>query len=251
MGAENRAVDPYDLPRDASLGDLLRVLARTIKLSIRTHVPAQIVAFDPARNKATVLVQTLPVVKVTDPAKIPEQILSLKGVPPNAEATLAPIQLVDIPVVWPRTNAGRITFPLVTGDTGELHIHDRSLDLWLVAGIPSDPVLAFTHALKDSVFHPGLHADVNPIVPPVDITATVVEGVPSIKLGAAAALAAARATDPLTSSANLTTWALAVEAALLAATSPILPASSWGTLLLAAAAQLGTITTGSVKTKIE
>lgn len=253
MGAEDRAVDPFDIPAEPELGDLLRAVMRGLKVSIRTHCPATVVAYDPVRQKATLTVGTLPVVKVTDITRLPATMVSLKGTPPNASATLAPIQLVDIPVMWPRTAAGYITFPLVTGDTGELHVHDRAIDAWLQAGIPSDPVLAATHLLSFGVFYPGFHPDTAPINPPsgTDLTATVIEGATGIKLGAAAALAAARMTDALTASANLTTWAGAVEAALSTAGSPILPASSWATLTLGAVGQLGAIATGSAKTKIE
>jgi phage gp45-like len=59
----------------------------------------------------------------------------------------------------------------------------------------------------------------------------------------------ARVDDTLTASANLTTWAQAVETALNAATSPILPASSWGTLGNGSAGALGDIATGADKFK--
>lgn len=249
-GREARAVDPFDLQQQPDLDELLRTLARNIRLSIRTMVPASVVSYDAARQRAVVQVALLQVVRIVDPARVPRNVLTVTGRPPNAEAVLQPLQLVDIPVAFPRTNAGYITFPLVAGDTGELIVADRSLDQWLLKGLPTDPQLAFTHALKDSVFHPGLHPDTNPITPPTDAAATVVEGT-QIKIGRAAALAAARATDPLSASANLSTWAAAVEAALVTAMSPIAPASSWATLGLGGSGALGTITSGSAKTSVE
>lgn len=183
MGRENRTNDPYEPPQDAELEDTLRHLARWIRLRIRTHIPAAIVAYNPATQKAVVEVQQQQVVKVTDPARVPANAAGpVVGTPPNAEVALQPFVLPEIPVVFPRTNLGYITFPLATGDTGELHVSDRALQAWLQLGAATDPQAAFTHALQDSVFHPGLHADTNPITPPTDLTGTVVEG-PLVKLG--------------------------------------------------------------------
>jgi len=55
----------------------------------------------------------------------------------------------------------------------------------------------------------------------------------------------ARVDDTLTASANITTWAKAVETALNTAGSAILPASSWDTLMNGAAGALGKIATGA------
>jgi hypothetical protein len=197
-GAENRAVTPFHPPRDADWPDVFKAFARRLKLAMRTHVPAKVLAYNPATQKAVVEVAIQQVVKVTDPARIPAGTQILKGVPPNAEAVLMPFKLVDIPVAWPRTAAGYITFKLATGDTGELHVMDRSIEQWILLGQATDPVLAFTHALKDSVFHPGLHSDIDPIVPPTSLLGTVVEGTPSILLGAAATESAVKAASLVT-----------------------------------------------------
>jgi hypothetical protein len=196
-GAEDRAADAFDLPANPTLADLLRWLSRAVRLSIRTHVPAKVITYDPARQRATVEVEQLQVVRVTDPKRIPTNMLALKGLPPNAEATLAPFILTEIPVAWPRTAAGYITFPLAPGDEGELHVSDRSLAAWLQTGTPSDPQLAGTHALKDSVFHPGLHSDPN-MMAPTDMTATVLDGAALIKIGAAAVAFLAKAQPLIT-----------------------------------------------------
>lgn len=200
MGVENRAVDPYDVPQEPSSSDLLLAWSRAIKLEVRTHVPATVVSFDAARNKVGVAVGHKTIVKVTDPTRLPAGMESLKGVPPNAEATLAPIVLSEIPVSWPRTLAGKLTIPIVPGDTGELHVHDRSLDAWLRLGVPCDPVLAITHWLKDSTFHPGLHPAANPCS--VDLTATVLDGAALVKIGALAVSAIAKAPELATALAS-------------------------------------------------
>jgi len=187
-GRENAAPSPYELPKDASMADIARQIQRLTKLSIRTHTPATIVTYDPARQVATLTVDHRQAVKVVDEvqlARVAAKGATVVGVPPNAVATLPPLRLVDIPVVFPRTQAGYVTFPLAAGDTGQLHVSDRSLAQWRALGVPSDPLLSETHSLADAVFYPGLSPAARPIVPPTDIAATVVEG-PLVKLGVGA-----------------------------------------------------------------
>jgi hypothetical protein len=184
MGQENVAGDPFQLGTAAQLEDLFRHLERAIALQIRTHVPAAVKAYNPATNSAVLTVQIQEVVTVPELTKLPTKIAGPpRGIPPNAEVTLLPIELVNIPVAWPATAGGRITFPLTVGDTGLLHVNDRSVEQWLLAGLPTEPVLTFTHALKDSVFYPGYAPLTKPIVPPPSTTATVIEGTPNIHLG--------------------------------------------------------------------
>jgi hypothetical protein len=212
-GRENVSPSPYELPKDASVADLLRQVQRLTKLSIRTHAPATVLLYDPVRQLVDCTVDHLLTVKVVDEtqaARLVAQGAVLEGVPPNATATLPPIRLTQIPVAWPRTIAGYVTFPLVPGDTGELHVSDRSLAQWRLLGAPADPKLAETHSLADSVFHPGLTADTAPIVPPTDLTATVVQG-PQVKLGPLAASPVAKGTELIA----------AVDAALAAAIAAI------------------------------
>lgn len=176
---------PFTLPNEPDLPDLLRVLSRHVKMAIRTHVPAQVVAYTPGPvNKATVLVQTLRVVPVTDPTKLPATMVSISGVPPNAKATLAPLTIPNVPVALQVGTQGGVTHPLTPGDFGMLHVSDRSLSAWLLAGAPCDPVLAATHALADSVFYPGLHPDVAPApATAFDPAATVLFAAAQAKLG--------------------------------------------------------------------
>lgn len=195
MGSrEDQTGDAWSVTQDPELEDLLRAWARQIKLAIRTHVPATLVAYNPATNRALLSVEILQVVRVTDAAQIPKGITSLIGVPPNAEAVLAPVQLKDVPVQWPSTSKGWITFELTPGDTGMLHVSDRSLEAWLLKGIPTDPIFPFTHALKDSVWHPGQLPSTKPFVPPPDVAATVIQGT-AIKLGPLAVSTAIKGTE--------------------------------------------------------
>jgi len=226
----------YELPEVPELEDIFKVWARRIKLSIRTNTVGKVIVYDPATQKATVSVEILQIVKVFN---IPTD--------PNAVAPSPPAILTNIPVVWPRGSTGYMTTPLLPGATGEIRIQDRSLHQWMLLGAATDPVLAFTHALQDGVFEPGLHADINPITPPTDQTATVLHDDLAIKLGRAAALGVARQTDTVTQGPDMTAFMAATVTALntIAAAVPvaIVPPIPPGTL--------GTITTASTKVKAE
>lgn len=166
----------FEIPQDPKLPDLFRSAMREVQLSMRTHSVATIVTYNPATQKATVTVDALQVFKDTTKNPTDEN--------PNPTKVQAPITLTDIPVAFPRTNSGYITFPLNPGDTGELHIQDRSLEQWLKLGLATDPVVAWTHNLADSVFHPTLHDNTNPITPPTRSDGTVIDGTPFVHLGA-------------------------------------------------------------------
>lgn len=154
-------------PRDdPTLTDLIKVAMRNTKLGVRTAVPARIVSYDAAKQTASVQPELLAVMNTET------------GIQPQL-----PIELVEIPVAWPRTAAGYLTLPLVKDDTGLLVISDRSLDKWSSKGVPTDPGFNHTHNLIDGVFYPGLHADTKPITPPTSGTATVLEGVTEVHLG--------------------------------------------------------------------
>lgn len=175
MGNREQRAGIYEMPNDPEIPDLFRIALRNLRLSLRTHTMATVTAYNPATQRATVLVDILSVVKNLD-------------VPPTrtnpAPSTVQdPVTLANIPVAWPRTSTGYITFPLAPGDKGELHVQDRSLEAWLSLGQATDPVAAWTHNLADSVFHPAIFSDADPITPPTDPTATVVEGDALVKIG--------------------------------------------------------------------
>ncbi len=178
------------------LEDLLKVTRRRVKLEIRTHVPAVVKTYNPATNTADVVVQIMQTVKIRDLTKLPSRIAGpVRGIPPNAEAPILPFELIGIPVQQYRTNAGYFTLPIAPGDTGQLHVNDRAIESWLTLGVPGEsPLKGMLHKLKDAVFVPGLHPVTNPIVPPVDLTAVVIEG-PQIKVGRQATSALIKGTE--------------------------------------------------------
>lgn len=190
MASRENRTGIFELGQDPELADLFRVALRGLKLSVRTHSVGTVVSYDPAKQTASVRVDAL-------------QVLKDLGVTPTSANPLPvsvqePITLEDVPVGWPRTSSGYLTLPLSEGDTGELHVQDRSLDQWLQIGDSTDPVSAFIHNLADSVFHPNIHPSSDPITPPTDQTATVLEG-DAIKLGRAAVdpIALATITDQI------------------------------------------------------
>lgn len=159
-------------PRDApGLSDVVKVAIRNEKLRIRTALPARIVTYDAARQIAEVQLELLAVMNTE-----------------TGEQVQKPIKLVEIPVAWPRTAMGYLTFPLAPNDTGLVIVSDRSIDKWTTQGVTTDPGFNHTHNPIDGVFYPGLHPDTAPIVPPTSGSDTVLEGTTAIQLGAGATL---------------------------------------------------------------
>jgi hypothetical protein len=179
MSSTNNRTGVFDAgPETMGLDEFVAIAGRQSRIAIRTATVGVLVAtaqqpfgYDPSTQKVSVQVQPLGVVK--NPSVD-------QG--PGSTVTQAPVVLVDVPVSWARSGDNYFTFPLKVGDSGELIVQDRALDVWMLSGAPADPTINRTHSLADAVFHPGLHADTNPITPPTDMTATVVAG-SLVKLG--------------------------------------------------------------------
>ena len=230
----------FELGQNPELPDLFRVSLRELALLLRTHSVARVISYNPATQTANLSVDILQVIK--------DNFTPATNLNPNPVKIQTPVLLNDIKVLFPRTATGYVTFPVAPGDTGELHVQDRSIDQWRATGLPTDPVSAFAHMLGDSTFHPGLFPDTNPIVPPTSLTATVLEG-PLINLGPLAALGVARETDPVAPDAAMFAWALVVETAINAlAPGTFTPANSFlGTV----GASFGLISGASIKVSSE
>lgn len=208
----------FELPETPELYDLLRTFGRRLKLSLRTNTVGTVLTYNPATQKVKVNCDILQIVKAftVGNAGVFEGTSNLN----NDEITQPPVILDGVPVSWPRSGGGYLTFPIVPGDTGELVIQDRSLQQWLLLGAMTDPVQAATHALQDAVFHPGLHPDTDPITPATDITSAVLHHDAFIKLGRAAALGVARLTDQTSAAASMATWITMVTAAVTTMAAP-------------------------------
>jgi hypothetical protein len=163
-----------------------------------------VTAYDTATQRADVSVDVLQVVR--------DNFTQPTAGNPNPVATLPAVQLKGIPVAWPRAGSSYLTFPLAAGDTGEVHIQDRNLGQWIQLGDAVDPVSAITHALADGVFHPNIHPDNDPITPPTDEAAAVLES-EAIKLGRLAALGVARLNDSTSAAPTMDVFITQVFAA--------------------------------------
>lgn len=176
MGREERA-GVLDLRENPSLGDLLNAIARNVRVTLRTATVVSVapsqkqpLGYDPVTQLCSLLVQQLTTT-----------INPKKATGAGSTITQPPVLLVNVPVAWPRTGAGYLTFPLAIGDTGELIIQDRSLQEWLKKGFPVDPIDNWTHNRGDGVFHPGLHSNrLDKRLPTTDLLATVLDGPASV-----------------------------------------------------------------------
>jgi hypothetical protein len=155
-------------PAVAELTALLEQRERNLQLGLRVAMPANVIAYDPIQQRASVQLGLLPVKYIG-----------------GDEVVQAPVLIPGVPVAWPGGSLGYVTTPLLPNDSGVVVFFDRAVAQWLLQGIPTDPVNGRTHNLGDAVFFPGARNTTNPIVPPTSLVATVVEG-PQVQLGVGA-----------------------------------------------------------------
>lgn len=216
-----------------------------LQTEIRTILPAQIVAYNFATQRATV--QAGIKCRLTDGKVLP--------LPP----------VVDAPVRWPRGGGWHIHWNLLPGDTVHIMCSDRALDGWLAKGGLVDPVDRRRHALTDAIVVPGLSIDTDPhkgVGLPTDAVFGREDGTVELRLselgtailaasvllqlgGPTAALGVARATDPTLLNAGdlVSINALIALHNVAVPLGPILA----GGVALAPVTGLGTITAGSTK----
>ena len=169
-----------------SESDVLAAWVRAGIAQIHTSFPATIIVYDPVLQKATV-----------QPVVVPRIDDALLGVE-RPDIPYPPIP--NLPVIWPSSSQGSLTFGLVPGDPVTVFIAERSTDEWRTNGGPVNaPLDARRFNLSDGFVYPGgrsfnpasgLNA---PLLPTeVDVTgATVLGGklpVAGVKLGSTAAV---------------------------------------------------------------
>lgn len=209
----------WELLQNPEFEDLIRVAVRNAALEMRTHTMCTVKSYNPVTQTVNVTVDMRQ--RIKDPSKLPT------AADPNPTFLQEPAPLDNIPVAWPKTQKGYVTFELGEGDRGELHVQDRALDGYIPTGLQAEPARHWTHALADSVFHPTTVHTAGAITPPTSLVGTVIEGT-LVKLGAGAV-------DPAMKSPPWIAYVAAVEAASVAwlATQPDLtPASN--TIFIAA-----------------
>ena len=198
-----------------SEADVIRAFVRAGIAQVHVSLPATVVTYDPATQKATVQVAIRP--RVDDPILGTER--------PALEPT-APIP--NVPVLWPSSSQGALTFGLVPGDPVTLLVQERSTDEWRITGLPDNaPLDSRRFNLSDAIVLPGgrsfnpaagpsapllVGTEVDPLGATVLASAVPLAGV---KLGSAAAV------QSVVLGEVLTTMLAAFAGALTGATDPV------------------------------
>lgn len=122
--------------------DTFRAFERAILSRVRTWLPGEVQAYDPATGRARVAV-------------------GLMGSAPSGVAAQPvimgkPVIIPNVPVVWARGAGMGDVGMLDPGDTGSIFVSSRAIDRWLVAGgivpLESDRAMEWI----DAEFVPGL-----------------------------------------------------------------------------------------------
>jgi Phage protein Gp138 N-terminal domain len=106
--------------------------------SMHTAFPAQIERYDFTTAKADV-----------------KPLLS--AVYPDGSVMELPV-IPNVPVLWPRTSLGSISFPLQRGDGCLVVCSERSIDDWLTLGGINEPTDSRKFDLNDAIAIPGLYS---------------------------------------------------------------------------------------------
>jgi len=121
---------PYELSSEPDLAELFRLAVRKLQLEMRTHTVGTVVSYNPATQTADVSVDILQVVRDNNTPPSRQD--------PAPSITQPPIILKGIPVHFQGTQTAYATQPIKTGDKGELHVNDRSIQKWLLSGTQDD-----------------------------------------------------------------------------------------------------------------
>jgi hypothetical protein len=227
--------------------EALTAFRTSLSRSLRVAMPALVEAYTPA----TAMADVRPV----------HRIIQTVG---GEDVEIDPPLISRCPVVMPVCGPFFTSWPLAVGDEVLLVICDRELDTWLYSGETTTPRSHRAHQLTDAVVIPGLSSFANPVTgrSATDMVMGLQTGAGSlrvtpagvatldgsaVKLGASAALAVARSTDPVAITMTATpgsfgAWVTAVTAAL----NTLAPGSA-----VAPASVTGTITAGSAKVTAE
>lgn len=128
---------PSGNPADySSLTGLLRLYGEKLGQQLEDMLPARVVAYDRATNRATVQ----PIV----------QMVTTQG------ARVSRAQIPSVPVFQYGGGGFVISFPLAPGDLGWVKANDRDVSLFLQTLDEAIPNTARTHSFQDAVFFPDV-----------------------------------------------------------------------------------------------
>lgn len=207
--------------------------------AVRTLVPAIVESYNPLTHTAVV--------------KFARRSQAADG------SVIEPAPTPPLPVAWLNAGGWEARAELEKGDLVDIMVHDRSIGEVLLTGTFVDPENQRRFSFSDAVVVPWLSSSKSPlaagtaqmVIGRKDGSATIkigktgeveVEGA-NIKLGLAATLAIARATDPVGFTSLMGTW-MSQVAVFINGLAP-------GTVSPAAPATFGTITSGATKAKAE
>lgn len=154
-----------------NLADVIEIALEAHMLGVHTALPGVIKEWDPDTQHASVL------------PSVQASVRDLKG--RHVFETLPLIY--DVPVMFPRTLAGYITFPIQVGDTGLLIFPELDPAQWRYSDPSAAPKSAgdqSRHAISGAVFIPGLYQRANRIAD-YDPENVVVSSQTVVKIGAA------------------------------------------------------------------
>lgn len=140
-------------------------------VEVHTSIPAVVTRYDPAKG----LIDAAPQVKR---AYQDEE---------GQRATAALPVIVNVPLIFPGSGGGGVTFPISVGDPVWLSFSEASIDEWKSNGGVVDPANSQRHGLAGAVAFPGLRTFGSP-VGGVSTSATVIRADSSLQLGSSSAV---------------------------------------------------------------
>lgn len=148
----------------SELAEMLRKVMDHRLAEVRTAMPVRVESYD-------VVTQTVDVVPLV-------REITETTVDDNDDIEEALPVIPSVPVAFPRAGGFFVTFPIVTGDTGQIVICDRSIDQWRARGgavptvVGDGPEVSYSvhpldkrqHHASAAVFYPGLADSLSPLL---------------------------------------------------------------------------------------
>lgn len=132
---------------DPDIVDIILDAIRSNQLEINTFMPGVVTSYEALLN--TVSVQPSFKRTMIDPPELVRR-----------------PELTDVPVVFPRTATGGLSFPIEVGDPVGLIFSQRSMDDWLLTGLEGQVFDSRLHDINDAIAIPGLQSKLDlPLIP--------------------------------------------------------------------------------------